>query len=140
MAPNLEALVREELRAPVAELVRKLIPELIAEQLNGHALSIDGVARTAARATPSEADSVKAAIAPVAPTAPERAEEEPRAAEATPERGEPSAGLTTCSACGETKPPEEFSPGHYACKVCRRVQERERARRKRAAEASEPEG
>jgi hypothetical protein len=30
---TLEALVRDELRAPVAELVRRLIPELVAEQL-----------------------------------------------------------------------------------------------------------
>ena len=39
VAPNLEALVREELREPVAELVRRLIPKLVAEQLNGHALA-----------------------------------------------------------------------------------------------------
>ena len=33
---DLEALVRAELREPVAALVRKLIPELVAEQVNGH--------------------------------------------------------------------------------------------------------
>jgi hypothetical protein len=39
VAPDLEALVREELREPVAALVRKLIPELVAEQVIGHALA-----------------------------------------------------------------------------------------------------
>jgi hypothetical protein len=32
---TLEALVRDELRGPVSELVRRLVPELVAEQLNG---------------------------------------------------------------------------------------------------------
>ena len=36
----LEALVRAESREPVAALVRKLVPELVAEQLNGHALAV----------------------------------------------------------------------------------------------------
>jgi hypothetical protein len=34
---TLEALVRDELRAPVAELVRRLVPQLVAEALNGTA-------------------------------------------------------------------------------------------------------
>jgi hypothetical protein len=34
---ELEELVREELRPAVAELVRRLVPELVAEALNGHA-------------------------------------------------------------------------------------------------------
>ena len=32
---TLEALVREELRGPVSELVRRLVHELVAEQMNG---------------------------------------------------------------------------------------------------------
>jgi hypothetical protein len=32
---TLEALVRDELRGPVSELVRRLVPELVAEQLKG---------------------------------------------------------------------------------------------------------
>jgi hypothetical protein len=32
---TLGALVRDELRGPIAELVRWLVPELVAEQLNG---------------------------------------------------------------------------------------------------------
>jgi hypothetical protein len=34
---TLEAPVRDELRGPVAELVRRLVPELVAEALNGAA-------------------------------------------------------------------------------------------------------
>ena len=33
---DLEALVGHELRGPVSQLVRKLIPELVAEELNGY--------------------------------------------------------------------------------------------------------
>jgi ribosomal protein L40E len=40
---ELEALVRDELRAPVQELVRRLVPELVAEALNG---SVAASART----------------------------------------------------------------------------------------------
>jgi hypothetical protein len=36
---ELEQLVRDELRVPVAELVRRLVPELVAEALNGTAPS-----------------------------------------------------------------------------------------------------
>jgi hypothetical protein len=111
VAPDLEALVREALREPVAALVRRLVPELVAEQLNG----------------PADLAALVAAAAP------ERAEEPPPAAEATPARGETSAVLRRCGACGESKPLPEFSPQHYVCKSCRRVQERERSRRKRTA-------
>ena len=48
---DLEEMVRAELREPVAELVRKLIPELVAEQLNGHALAV-----TVAAAEPENAE------------------------------------------------------------------------------------
>jgi hypothetical protein len=34
---TLEALVKDELRAPVSELVRRAVVELVREQLNGHA-------------------------------------------------------------------------------------------------------
>jgi hypothetical protein len=36
---SLEALVRDELRGPVTELVRKLVPQLVAEALNGSTAS-----------------------------------------------------------------------------------------------------
>jgi hypothetical protein len=44
---TLEALVRDELRAPVAALVRRLVPELVAEALNGHRL-VSNISDTAA--------------------------------------------------------------------------------------------
>jgi hypothetical protein len=108
---DLEALVRAELREPIAALVRRLLPELVAKQLNGHA------------------DPGTLIAAP----APERGEQPPRAAEAIPDRAETSAGLTTCPTCQVAQPPEGSSPGHTTCKACRRIQERDRARRKRAA-------
>jgi hypothetical protein len=62
---DLEALVGAELREPVAELVPRIVRELVAEQLNGYAL----------------------AATLVAAPAPESIEDEPRAAEGTPGRG-----------------------------------------------------
>ena len=45
---TLEALVREELRGPVAELVRRLVHELVAEQMNGAIASAPATARNGA--------------------------------------------------------------------------------------------
>lgn len=117
---DLEAMVKHELRGPVHELVRRLVPELVAEELNG-------------KVTMAVTTTVMA---------PETAEETPEAAEATPDpggKGEPS---RRCSRCKAEKPPSEFTAGHYECKACRRTEERDRARRKKAAaeEATEPEG
>ena len=57
VAPDLEALVREALREPVAELVRRLVPELVAEQLNGRgdlaALAAAAAPQTAVEAPPA---------------------------------------------------------------------------------------
>jgi hypothetical protein len=79
--------------------------------------------------------------AKVAANGSERTEDDPRATEAIPDRGETSAGLTTCLACQVAQPPEEYSPGHSRCKACRRIEERDRARRKRvAAQASDSPG
>ena len=62
--PILRRLCEPRLREPVAALVRRLVPELVAEQLNGHALA-----------------------ATVAIAGPEMTEEPPLAAEGTPDRG-----------------------------------------------------
>jgi hypothetical protein len=43
----LEALVRDELRGPVSELVRQIVVELVHEQLNGSAPSLGLTAETA---------------------------------------------------------------------------------------------
>ncbi len=47
---ELEQLVRDELRVPVAELVRRLVPELVAEALNGAASTSADATRGTARA------------------------------------------------------------------------------------------
>jgi hypothetical protein len=62
---DLEAMVKHELRGPVHELVRRLVPELVAEELNG-------------KVTMAVTTTVMA---------PETAEETPEAAEATPDPG-----------------------------------------------------
>jgi hypothetical protein len=51
---TLEALVRDELRGPVRDLVRRLVPELVAEALNGTAES-DADARPRLRRSAQEA-------------------------------------------------------------------------------------
>jgi hypothetical protein len=49
----LEQLVRVELRGPVSELVRRVVVELVHEQLNGHALSLGSAAVPARRPGPT---------------------------------------------------------------------------------------
>jgi hypothetical protein len=49
----LEQLVRDELRGPVSELVRRVVVELVHEQLNGHALSLGSPAVPARRPGPT---------------------------------------------------------------------------------------
>jgi hypothetical protein len=111
--------------------VRKLISELVAEELNGHA-------------DPDTAGSTLAAAMAVA--TPERAEEAPEAVEAIPGHGETGEALRRCSTCRTEMPASKFSPGHYVCRECRRPQERDRARRRAAAQRGngngkpEPEG
>jgi hypothetical protein len=52
-APTLEALVRDELRGPVSDLVRQVVVELVREQLNGHAPPVTTTAAVSANgATP----------------------------------------------------------------------------------------
>jgi hypothetical protein len=50
---TLEALVRDELRAPIQEIVRRLVPELVAEAL------LNGAAPQAADTTETQAPSTK---------------------------------------------------------------------------------
>jgi hypothetical protein len=49
---TLEALVRDELRGPVSKLVRRVVVELVREQLNGHA-PVETTAANGATETPS---------------------------------------------------------------------------------------
>jgi hypothetical protein len=48
--PELEELVRQELRPAVAELVARIVPELVAEALNGHGPAATIAGTTARRA------------------------------------------------------------------------------------------
>jgi hypothetical protein len=106
-AAELEQIVRDELRAPVAELVdqvvRDVVRELVHERLNGH------------RAAPAEAP---AALAHTAQTATGREETTvdppgPQTAPQTPQ------GTKTCGICGEQKPVSEFDRDRRQCRRCR---------------------
>lgn len=112
---SLEALVRDELRGPVAELVERVVRELVHEQLNG-----------AAPASATEAGAL-----PRAPQLPSAATEAAGATPDPPVTGVPP-GTKTCSRCGETKPASEFSKHRAVCRVCRRRYANERNRRRRA--------
>jgi hypothetical protein len=50
---TLEALVRDELRGPVSELVRRVVVELVREQLNGAASVVAEAPQSTNGATPS---------------------------------------------------------------------------------------
>ncbi len=52
---SLEALVRDELRGPVSELVRQVVVELVREQLNGHPPLVLPEEATNGSARPSDA-------------------------------------------------------------------------------------
>ena len=77
---SLEALVRDELRGPVAGLVRQVVVELVHEQLNGHAVEMPpGPDLTAQDATNGAAP--------------------------TPDTPRPSTVRKTCRVCGRTTTP-----------------------------------
>lgn len=96
-AHELEALVRDELRDPVSELVRQVVVELVREQLNGAAPS---------HPDPSPEPSTNGATVPAAaPT---------------------EAAMRHCKGCDRDLPLGAFSPGHYRCRECRNRANRER--------------
>jgi hypothetical protein len=112
---SLEALVKDELRGPVSELVRRLVPELVAEALNGTADSTEG--------TP--------------PAPPRNAQERTNACAPIPES--PPASTKTCSLCGIAKSLDHFARGRRQCRACRRAYERRRlAERAREQDDAEP--
>jgi hypothetical protein len=104
----LEALVRDELRGPVTELVRRVVVELVREQLNGAAAT--------------------------AVSGPENGQEPRRRPGPIPK---PAPAERRCNRCGETKPAGEYAPGRGTCRSCRRAQQREHDRRA-ALEDEEP--
>jgi hypothetical protein len=113
---TLEALVRDELRGPVSELVRRVVVELVREQLNGAAPSLGPAAETAV-------------------SGPENGQEPRRRPGPTPK---PAPAERRCNRCGETKPAGEYARGRGTCRSCRRAQQREHDRRVALAEDDEP--
>jgi hypothetical protein len=107
----LEQLVRDELRGPVSELVRRVVVELVHEQLNG---SGPGPSAQTAVSGPEE-PRLRPGPKPKSPPAERR-----------------------CNRCGETKPAREYAPGRGTCRGCRRAQQREHDRRAALADEEPP--
>ena len=113
---TLEALVWDELRGPVSELVRQVVVELVREQLNGN-----GAASLESSADP-------------AVSGPENDQEQRRRPGPIPK---PAPAERRCNRCGETKPAGEYARGRGTCRSCRRAQQREHDRRVALAEDEE---
>jgi hypothetical protein len=94
---SLEALVRDELRGPVSEMVRRLVPELAAEALNGHAPAAEVVIPGA---EPPPEPMTAAAASDSAPASTDPA-------------------TKVCKLCGETKPSTAFDRCRHQCRRCR---------------------
>jgi hypothetical protein len=112
----LEALVRDELRGPVSELVRQVVVELVHEQLNGAAPSLGPTAE-------------------IAVSGPENAQERRRRLGPTPT---PAPAARRCNRCQEVKAASEYAKGRGTCRSCRRAQQREHDRRAALTEPEEP--
>jgi hypothetical protein len=110
----LEALVKDELRGPVSELVRCVVVELVHEQLNG---SGPGPSAQTAVSGPENAQEPRLRPGPKPMPAP------------TERR---------CNRCGETKPAGEYGRGRGTCRSCRRAQQREHDRRAAPADEEPP--
>jgi hypothetical protein len=110
----LEALVKDELRGPVSELVRCVVVELVHEQLNG---SGPGPSAQTAVSGPENAQEPRLRPGPKPMTAP------------TERR---------CNRCGETKPAGEYGRGRGTCRSCRRAQQRQHDRRAALADEEPP--
>jgi hypothetical protein len=108
----LEALVRDELRGPVSELVRKVGVELVREQLNGSSPGPE-----------------------IPVSGPENARAPRRRPGPSPK---PAPAERRCNRCGETNPADEYARGRGTCRSCRRAQQREHDRRVALAEEEEP--
>ena len=110
---TLEALVRDELRGPVGQLVRKVVVELVHEQLNGAVPEAEVLTRIDVVAAPTAQETIEASTEgkPLPPVSRTR---------------------RTCARCGEEKDMIAFGRGRRVCRRCRGLQERERARQRRA--------
>jgi hypothetical protein len=119
-AQEVEAIVRDELREPVAEIVERVVRELVGEQLNGYGRP--AVVPLRLRHAPPVAPNESAAVTDTPP---------------------PSTGLTTglaakvCTICGQAEPVARFDQGRRQCKACRR---RRYPRQRAAASDGEEQG
>jgi hypothetical protein len=111
---SLEALVRDELRGPVSELVEQVVRELVRERLNG---SGPGPSAQTAVNGPENGQGPRLRSGP---------------------KPKPAPAERRCNRCGETKPAIEYGRGRGTCRSCRRQQQREHDRRAALAEAEEP--
>jgi hypothetical protein len=127
-APELEEIIREELREPIAVLVRRVVIDLVREELNGHGPA-PGSPLPGARTAQNE----QRALGP-SPDTPTAAEAAP--ADALAGRPARSPRTKTCSSCSVTKPLREFARGRRQCKSCRRAYEHARLARRRRIAAS----
>jgi hypothetical protein len=94
----LKTLIREELRAPVARIVREVVVDLVREELNGN-----GHAEMVLSGRGSSPERQK------------RNGGRPKQAEASAT----SMTRRTCRSCGGTKPLRAFEPRRQVCRTCR---------------------
>jgi hypothetical protein len=132
---TLEALVRDELRGPVSELVRQVVVELVREELNGHAPQAGA---DAGHPSANDRSVVAAEMAAGGARLPPQATNRSAAAS---DPSPASTDLTTkrCSSCGEVKPARAFAVGRRQCRSSRNRQEVERQRRRREAAVDDAE-
>ncbi len=119
-AETLEEIVRDSLRPHVDELVRRLLPELVAEAIagNGAPSTLD---------VPQDGEQAEAAA--------NGAESPSKATRALPAAPDSRRATKVCRLCNKTKPPEAFDRHRAQCKSCRA----RRARRRLSEGAAIPE-
>jgi hypothetical protein len=116
---DLEAVVREELREPVAELVRRLVLDLAREEVERIiAASLNGGPEPMAEDPPES---------------PQEPQDATGALDQASATGETFGGqLKRCRGCGKSKPAATFTAGRRECPDCRRERKRKEYRRARA--------
>lgn len=125
---SLEAIIKDELR----EHVRRLVREVIAEELNGYA-GVSGLLKSPDTLGEHPEPNGNGAVSP------------PEATGALPATTEPppqmAAETRRCSMCGELKPLDQFLAGRAQCKPCRSAYQARRYRERKAqAKASDDDG
>jgi hypothetical protein len=137
---DLEALVRSELREPIADLVRRIVSELAREELEA---ARQELGRLASSLSANGEQSPPALTAETFAGRPEWPQESPRALSEAPAPAPADEAERRCRTCGESKPASDFRPGRNECGECRRARKRREYRRARGqaveSNGSEPE-